>query len=430
VSEKNSKSLSEYSHQSVLTLATPMILSGLSVPLLGAVDTAVMGHLESEHYLAAVAIGAIVFSFIYMGMNFLRMGTTGQIAQAFGKSNHTEVRTVLGQALIVALLLAFTLLLLQKPISYTLAWLQASPLVTETATTYFNWRIWSAPFVLCNFVLIGWFLGMQDARGPMLILFATNIVNIVLDILFVTQLNMTVDGVALASVIAEACGAIAGFSYLTLVLKRYPGQWLKQAIINLKKLKRFFTINSHILVRTFALMFSFAFFTAQGAKFGDKILAANAVLLNFQAFMAYGLDGFANAAEALIGRAIGEKNQEGLKLAIKRCFQWALSVALLFSLLYLLLGKYLIGLLTALPTIKTIANEYLIWLILSPLVSVWCFIYDGIFIGATRSKEMMINMLYSTFFIFVPAVFLLRQFGNHGLWMALSTHACNFVMSG
>lgn len=395
-----------------------MILSSLSIPLLGVVDTAVMGHLDSAHYLAAVAVGAVLFNFIYMGMNFLRMGTTGLTAQAFGKHDHTEVRSVFMQAILVALALATTLLLIQKPLSLTIHWIQASPLVTETAITYFHWRIWSAPAVLANFVLIGWFLGMQSARGPMLMLFTTNIINIILDIVFVTQFGMDVNGVALASVIAEFCGLAAGLVYLKVLLARHPGDWDSQKIFDLSKLKRFFTVNSHILVRTFSLMISFAFFTAQGARFGDSILAANAVLINFQAILAYGLDGFAHAAEALVGRATGEKNKQGLKRAMKIAFQWSAGIAVMFTLFFLLFGKQIIALLTNIEEIKLLANEYLFWLIISPIISVWCFTYDGIFIGATRTWEMMINMLMATFVVFIPAVFVLRTFGNHGLWAA------------
>lgn len=395
-----------------------MILSSLSIPLLGVVDTAVMGHLESEHYLAAVAVGAILFNFIYMGMNFLRMGTTGLIAQAFGQNDHTEVRTLFSQAIIVAVSLALTLLLIQKPLSLTLHWIQASPIVTETAIKYFHWRIWSAPAVLANFVLIGWFLGMQSGKGPMLMLFTTNSINIILDIVFVTQMGMDVDGVALASVIAEFCGLFVGLIYLSKILKQHHGEWLKQKIFELNKLKRFFTVNSHILVRTFALMISFAFFTAQGARFGDSILAANAVLINFQAILAYGLDGFAHAAEALVGRATGEKNAKGLRKAMKIAFQWSAGIAVMFTIVFLLFGTQIIGLLTNIEHIKVLAIEYLPWLIISPIISVWCFTYDGIFIGATKTKEMMLNMLAATFLIFIPMVYLLRVFGNHGLWAA------------
>jgi len=407
-----------YTHRDVLNLATPMILSSLSIPLLGVVDTAVMGHLDSAHYLAAVAVGAVLFNFIYMGMNFLRMGTTGLIAQAYGKNDHTEVRSVFMQAILVAIGLAATLLLIQKPLSLTLHWLQASSIVTDTAIKYFHWRIWSAPAVLANFVLIGWFLGMQSGRGPMLMLFTTNIINIILDIIFVTQLGMDVDGVALASVIAEFCGLAAGLVYWRVLLKRHPGNWDKQQIFDLSKLKRFFTVNSHILIRTFSLMCAFAFFTAQGAKFGDSILAANAILINFQSILAYGLDGFAHAAEALVGRATGEKNKAGLKKAIRIAFQWSFGIALGFTVVFLIFGKGIIGLLTDIEEIRNLAENYLFWLIISPIVSVWCFVYDGIFIGATKTKEMMLNMLASTFLVFIPSVFILRTFGNHGLWAA------------
>ena len=409
----------DYSHRSVLALASPMILSSLSIPLLGAVDTAVMGHLDSPHYLAAVAVGSVVFGFIYMGFNFLRMGTTGLVAQAYGQNDYTESRTLLTQAILVSLFFAFLILLLQKPISLSLDWIQASKSVNEIANSYFIWRIWSAPAVLINFVLIGWFLGMQNPQGPLFILLVTNTVNIILDIVFVTQFGMHVEGVALASVIAEFCGLIVGLAYLRKVIRNYPGTWQVEQIFSVDKIKRFFTINLHILIRTFSLMFSFAFFTAQGAKFGDKILAANALLLNFQTFTAYGLDGFAHAAEALVGRAVGEKNNSALQRAIKLCFQWAGGVAIAFSLIYFIFGQSLIGLLTNIEDIRNIANQYLLWLVLSPIISIWCFVYDGIFIGATRSKEMMLNMLIATFLVFVPVVFALKQFGNHGLWAAL-----------
>lgn len=395
-----------------------MILSSLSIPLLGVVDTAVMGHLDSAHYLAAVAVGAVLFNFIYMGMNFLRMGTTGLIAQAYGKNQHSEVRSVFMQAIMVAIALATTLLLIQKPLSLTLHWLQASPIVTETAIKYFQWRIWSAPAVLANFVLIGWFLGMQSGRGPMLMLFTTNFINIILDIVFVTQLGMDVDGVALASVIAEFCGLGAGLVYWRVLLQRHPGSWNRQEIFDFSKLKRFFTVNSHILVRTLSLMTAFAFFTAQGARFGDSILAANAVLINFQAILAYGLDGFAHAAEALVGRATGEKNKSGLQKAMRIAFQWAAGIAVGFTLVFLLFGKGIINLLTDIEQIRELAKEYLFWLIISPIVSVWCFVYDGIFIGATKTKEMMLNMLASTFLVFIPIALVLINFGNHGLWAA------------
>jgi len=395
-----------------------MILSSLSIPLLGVVDTAVMGHLDSEHYLAAVAVGAILFNFIYLGMNFLRMGTTGLIAQAFGKKDYTEVRSIFAQAIIVAICLALTLLLFQKLLALTLHLIQASPIVTETAIRYFHWRIWSAPAVLANFVLIGWFLGMQSAKGPMLMLFTTNIINIILDIVFVTQLGMDVDGVALASVIAEFCGLTVGLIYFTRILKRHDGLWDKQHIFELEKLKRFFTVNSHILVRTFTLVIGFAFFTAQGARFGDSILAANAVLINFQAILAYGLDGFAHAAEALVGRATGEKNKNGLRKAMQIAFQWSAGIAVLFTVIFLVFGTHIISLLTNIEHIKTLAIEYLPWLVISPIISVWCFTYDGIFIGATKTKEMMLNMLAATFLVFIPMIYVLRYFGNHGLWAA------------
>ena len=405
----------------VWRIAAPMILSNISVPLLGMVDTGVTGHLDSPAYLGAVAIGAMIFGFLYTGMNFLRMGTTGITAQRFGADDNDGLRVSLGQALIVSLLIALTLIALHVPIGqFALNLIGAEADVEAYASQYFSIRIWSAPGTLANFVLIGWFLGLQNARVPLLIFLTINITNIVLDLVFVLQLGMKVDGVALASVIAEYAGVVVGLFFAARALRKRSGHWPLARLFNVRAYAAFFAVNANLFVRTMALIFTFAFVTAQGARLGGLVLAANAVLMNLQTLTAFALDGFAHAAEALVGKAVGQKRRDVLERSVQLALKWSLIFAVGFFLFYVLIGPTLIRLLTNLPDVRSTAMQFLPWLVISPLVSVWSFLYDGVYVGATRSKEMRDLMLISTFAVFLPAWFLLQDYGNHGLWLAFT----------
>jgi len=396
-----------------------MIISNVSVPLLGMVDTGVTGHLDNSTYLGAVAIGATIFTFIYMGMNFLRMGTTGIAAQSFGAGDNDSLRAALGQALIVGLLIALILIVLQIPVGRMALGLLGGDAETQKyAEEYFSIRIWSAPGTLANYALIGWFIGLQNARVPMLIFLTINLTNIVLDLLFVVILGMTVDGVALASVIAEYSGFLVGAAFVIAALKKRAGHWPFARLTSIAAYKAFFSINANLFVRTMALMFTLSFITAQGARLGAQVLAANALLMNFQNLSSFGLDGIAHAAEALVGKAIGERNRQALAYSVKLTLKWAVVFALGFTLIYSLAGPLIIAMLTDLPDIRETALRYLPWMIASPLVSVWCFLYDGVYIGATRAKDMRNIMLFSALFVFMPAWYFLRPLGNDGLWLA------------
>ncbi len=396
-----------------------MILSNVSVPLLGMVDTGVTGHLDSPVYLGAVAVGSMVFSFLYTGVNFLRMGTTGIAAQRFGADDADGLRTSLGQAVIVALGIALLLLALQWPIA-TLAMtlVGADPSVEANALDYFFIRIWSAPGTLANMVLIGWFLGLSNARVPLLIFLVVNVTNIVLDLLFVIVLGMKVDGVALASVIAEYAGLAVGLWHVARALKQTGGHWSAPQLLELREYAAFFAVNANLFVRTIALIFAIAFVTAQGARMGEVVLAANAIMMNFQNLTSFGLDGFAHAAEALVGRAVGERRRDAFVAAVRVSLKWSLIFAACFAILYAVGGPLLIAILTDLPEIRSAAMRYLPWMIVSPLISVWSFLYDGVYVGATRAREMRDIMLISTFVVFLPAWYLLTGLGNHGLWLA------------
>lgn len=407
-------------HKRTLAIALPMIVSNLTVPLVGMVDTAVAGHLPDVAYLAAVAVGAIVFDFLFLVFNFLRMGTTGLTAQANGRNDFGAARSALAQGLLLALGLAGVLLLLQWPIRELAVWLLAPGEQTAAyLRAYFNVRIWSAPMVLANFVLIGWFLGMQTARAPFFMMLVVNLVNIVLDIGFVYGLGWGVAGIALAS----ACGAVAGLlvgGWLALqLLRRYPATWSVQWLRDGQSWRRLVSVNGNILIRTLCLLGSFALFTALGARLGTVVLAANALLLNLQSLLSYGLDGFAHAAEAIAGRAWGRRALGYFRAAVNTAMIWALGVALVFTLFFWLGGSRLIYLLTDLPAVRAAAIAYLPWMILSPLVSVWSYLYDGVFIGATWVTEMRNAMLVATIGVFLPlSLGLTSLWGNHGLWLA------------
>lgn len=396
-----------------------MILSNISVPLLGMVDTGVVGHLDSPAYLGAVAIGATIFTFIYTGMNFLRMGTTGIAAQAFGAEDHDEVRASLGQALVVSFLIALALIIFQGPIGdVALRLLGGDPETQAFASEYFRTRIWSAPGTLANFAIIGWFIGLQNARAPLAIFLTIIFTNIVLDLVFVLVLGMKVEGVALASVFAEYAGFVVGATLVIRELRSHDGHWPIDRLTNLAAYKAFFSVNANIFIRTMALLTAISFVTAWGARLGPLVLAANAVLMNFQMLASLGLDGIAHAAEALVGKAIGAKRRDSLQAAVHLTMKWSVIFALGFTLLFLVGGKWIINLLTDLDDVRSTAYTYLPWLIASPLISVWCFLYDGVFIGATRAKEMRNVMVASLLIVFFPAWYLTIPYANHGLWFA------------
>ncbi len=401
-------------------LALPMILSNLSTPLLGMVDTAVVGHLEHPYYLGAVALGGTIFGFLYWGFGFLRMGTTGLTAQALGRSDKLEITAALARALILSMLIAVGLLALQKPIA-TLAFelLEASTQSESYGRQYFTIRILSAPATLATYACIGWFIGLQNTRIPLLLTLLINAINIILDFFFVWHLQWNVTGVAAASVLAEYTGLLVALSLVTKHWRRYPRPtW--HTIFLWQPLKRMFAINLHLFIRTLLLIFSFAFFTAQSARLVDVILAANTILLNLQSFMAYTLDGFAHAAEALVGRALGKRDIALLRLTISIAGRWTMAFAITFSLFYALLGEGIINILTSMTSVKEMAMTHLTWAIVLPPLSAWSFLMDGVFIGLTRAREMRNVMALSVLGCYLPMWWWLQPYGNPGLWMAFT----------
>ncbi|MCG2581498.1 MAG: MATE family efflux transporter [Marinobacter sp.] len=405
--------------QRLWALAWPLMLTNLTVPLLGLVDTAVLGHLESPQYLGAVAVGANLFSILYWTFGFMRMGTTGLSAQAWGKRDEFAQIALLLRSIILATGIGLLLIAFHKPlISIGLTLMNPSERVAELAADYAAIRIWSAPAVLCQYTLVGWLIGTQFPRAPMIMLIVANSLNIVLDVLFVTVLGWNSQGVAVATVIAEYSAAAIGFR---LVLLRIPaGQSFSRALLgHLADYLRILQVNRYIMVRTIALLLVLAFFTAQGARQGDTILAANAVLLTFLLVISNGLDGFANAAEALIGEAVGKGSRRRFRVVVRTALRWSLWGSLLFTIAFVLGGRFLISLLTGIEEVRMTAWQYLPWLWMLPFAAVWGYLLDGVFIGATRTRDMQNTMLFSALVVFLPVWWLTTGWGNHGLWFSL-----------
>ena len=406
--------------QQIYRLALPNIVSNFSIPLLGAVDTALMGRLESEHYLGAVGIGGVIFSFIYWGFGFLRMATTGLTAQAFGEQDTQECGRLLLRATGIGMTISLLLLGCQWPlaaISFRL--IHASPEVEHLARAYFHIRIYAAPATLCLHAVQGVFLGLQNAYYPMLLTVVVNVVNIILNLVFVQGLGMKVEGVALATVIAQYVGL--AFAIL-LFLKRYR-DILKDCrfreVLRVSELKRFLTISGDIFIRTCCLVFSHAYFMAKSAALGDTALAINTILLQFINLLSYAIDGLAFAAESMVGKYKGAGDMSALKQTIHHIFVSAFLFSGAISLIFLCFGAPLLSVFTDQTHLIEQARPYLFWIIIAPVINVAAYIWDGVFLGATASRGLRNSMIVSTL-LFLVGMYGLTPFGNHGLWGALT----------
>ncbi len=404
-------------HRSTWRIAAPMLLSNMTVPLVGLVDSGVMGHLPDSHHLAAVGLGAALFTFIVWTMGFLRMITTGLVAQAYGASNHQDIRQWLFLSSLLALSVAIiTLILNPWTIDLILWWVEGSAAVEESVLLYWNTRIWGLPFTLLNAVMIGWFIGMQNARVPFAMLLIINLFNVGLDLLFVQGFGMAVDGVAIASVISEILGFIYGAICLKGLLNKFPLQEKFQ--LAWAKLKQLLRLNGDLLIRTLSLELVFFTIHSRGAELGDEVMAVNAVLLNFLLVISNGLDGFANAVEAQVGRALGRDKWQDFRASINVGGFWSIVTSLAFCLTFLLFVETFIGWITDIESVRQQAEPYHIYIILIPLVAIWGFWLDGIFVGASAITTMRNSMILAVIVGFIPLYFFTKDYGNHGLWWA------------
>ncbi len=405
-------------HRLVWRLAVPNILANLTIPLLGAVDTAVVGRLGAAE-IGAVAVGGTVFAFLYWGFSFLRMGTAGLTAQAHGAGHVDVLAATLLRAGILAIGAGFIIIALQAPIIHgSLALIAPSAAVTPLAETYIAIRIWAAPAAIANLALLGWLLGRQRMMLGMILQVIVNGVNIVLDLVLAVWLDMGVAGVAAATAAAQYLGLTVGLLVAVRELRLLEAPWLWRAVWARQQLVEMMRLNRDIFVRTLCLIAASSLLTAIGARFGDLILAANGILMLFQAFLAYGLDGFAHAAEALVGAAIGRRDRRELAAVVRVSTLWAGLTALAYMVAFAAAGPALVALVTTIPEVRETAAAYLPWAILSPLVSVWAFQLDGVFIGATRGRTMRNAMLVSLGLYLVALWAFVPLWENHGLWLA------------
>ncbi|TLX75027.1 MATE family efflux transporter [Labilibacter sediminis] len=408
-------------HKDILKLSIPNILTNLTVPLLSMVDLHLMGYLNSELFMGAVALGGVIFNFVYWGFAFLRMSISGIAAQAYGRKNNHETSMVLFRGLFIALAGSVLLLVFQsglEKLSFLL--LEGSAEVKALAANYFYVRIWAAPAAISLMVINGWFLGMQNAYYPMLIAVLINIINIACSFLFVKEFGMEERGVALGSVIAQYSGLTLS---IILFFKRYQktlNYFNIKDIAVVKHFKDFLNVSGDIFIRTWCVIAVFTFFTSQSAGFGDIALAANSALLQFLFLFSYFLDGFAYAAEAIIGKYFGAQNKPRLIEASKKLFYWGTFFGISFTLSYYIWGDQYLRLFTNKASILEEASNYLLWLVFIPLVSFASFIWDGIYIGATASKAMRNTMLISSIVFFFGPYYLFHEtIGVHALWLGM-----------
>lgn len=405
-------------NRQILQIALPSIVSNITVPLLGLVDVAIVGHMGSAAYIGAVAVGSMIFNLTYWLFAFLRMGSSGLTAQALGRRDLTDVVGILARSLLLAIGIAILLIILQVPLRWLMFWLIAPTAdVAPLATTYFYIVVWGAPAVLGLYGLSGWFIGMQNTRIPMFISIMQNVVNILVSVLLVYGAGMKIEGVALGTVIAQYVGFLAALALLVRYYGRLFGYFRRNRL--LQRFRSFFNINRDIFLRTLCLVAVNLFFTSAGAKNGAIILSVNAVMMQLYLFYSYFMDGFAYAGEALGGRYYGAGNKDGFVQMLRHLFSWASGVTLLYTIVYVCFGHGIVALLTDEPQVLSVSHEYLWWIWLVPVASTLAFIWDGIFIGITATRGMLVSSFVSTIVFFAVYALSQNQLGNHGLWLAM-----------
>ena len=403
-------------HRRVWRLAGPVILSNITTPLLGAVDTGVVGRLPDPALIGGVALGSLIFNFVFWGFGFLRMGTTGLTAQALGAADRVELRAIFLRTLAIAGGIGLLLVILQVPIHFlALRFVQSSAAVKGYAGTYFDVRIWSAPAAFANYTILGWLLGTGRTGMALFLQLALNGINIVLAIVFVLLLGWGIPGVAAATLTSEVLAACGGLLLVSRLLPRVA----VPKLFDRHRMLRVLHVNANIMIRTLCLEAAFVTFTFAAASEGDIVFAANAILMNLLTMSAYGLDGFAMAAEILVGKAVGARDRAGFRAAIRDSTIWAGVLAILGTAIFFLAGTFLISLFTTHGDVQVVAARYLPWLAISPLLGVWCFQLDGIYIGATRTAEMRNGMILSLAGFLLALWLALPRFGNDGLWLTL-----------
>ncbi len=407
-------------HRQVFALAFPMVLSNITIPLLGLVDAAVIGHLNQAWYLGGVAVGSTMITVMLFMLGFLRMATTGIAAQAWGADDRVQLAQIFLQGAGLALVLSVGVIALHPLISHTaLLMTDASDDVKHFADQYFSIRVLGTPAALINMVIMGWLLGTQNAKRPMILLITINLINIVLDLLFVVEFDWKVEGAAYASVIADYSGAGLGLYFVHQVWRQkkltIPFTQYRRILSGFGRLLR---LNRDIFLRSLCLQLVFGFMTFQSAALGDDIVAGNAILMNFLMLVSFAMDGFAYAMEAMIGKAVGEKSKDTLIASLTVTTCWSLVITLLITLTFYFFGDAIINAMSSIESVRNQAYIFLPWLVVMPLISMWCFLLDGLFVGATQASDMR-NTMFLALIGFFSIWWLSQGLGNHALWAAM-----------
>ncbi len=408
-------------NKKIWRLAIPSIVSNVTVPLLGLVDLAIVGHLGSAAFIGAIAVGGMLFNILYWLFGFLRMGTSGLTSQAFGRRDLREAFLVLTRAVLVGLAAGGLILVAHPLIRWgAFAVLETSGEVARWASLYFSIGVWGAPAVLALYGFMGWFVGMQNSRFPMFIAIVQNLVNITASLVLVFGCGMRVEGVALGTVIAQYAGLLMAVG---LAWRYYGRLWFRPTWQTVGAgVRRFFSVNKDIFFRTLCLVCVTTFFTSTGARQGDLILAVNTLIMQLFTLFSYIMDGFAYAAEALAGRFVGARDREALRRCVRALFVWGVGAAALFTMTYGLSGRSFLSLLTDDQAVIAAAGDYWFWALAIPACGFSAFLWDGIFIGATATRQMLYAMLTASLLFFILYYSLFGLWGNHALWLAFLTY--------
>ena len=406
-------------NREILQIALPSIVSNITVPLLGLIDAAIVGHLGAASYIGAIAVGGMLFNIIYWIFGFLRMGTSGMTSQAYGQKDEAETMRILARSMGVGMLIALALIILQYPIeriAFTL--MKATPEVERLASLYFRICIWGAPAVLGLYSISGWCIGMQNSRFPMYVAITQNIVNILASLALVYGFGMKIEGVAIGTLVAQYAGLLMAAWLWTSHFKRLLPYIQLQTLLAKGAIRRFFQVNRDIFFRTLCLVAVTMYFTSAGAAQGEVILAVNTLLMHFFTFFSYIMDGFAYAGEALVGKHLGANDRPALRQMVHQLFVWGIVLSLVFTLVYGIGGKVFLGLITNEQSVITASSAYFYWVLAIPLTGFAAFLYDGIFIGATATRWMLYAMSIATTAFFLIYYGFRGAMGNHALWLA------------
>ena len=410
-------------NREILQIALPSIVSNITVPLLGLIDAAIVGHLGAASYIGAIAVGGMLFNIIYWIFGFLRMGTSGMTSQAYGQKDEAETMRILARSMGVGMLIALVLIILQYPIeriAFTL--MKATPEVERLASLYFRICIWGAPAVLGLYSISGWCIGMQNSRFPMYVAITQNIVNILASLALVYGFGMKIEGVAIGTLVAQYAGLLMAAWLWTSHFKRLLPYIQLQTLLAKGAIRRFFQVNRDIFFRTLCLVAVTMYFTSAGAAQGEVILAVNTLLMHFFTFFSYIMDGFAYAGEALVGKHLGANDRPALRQMVHQLFVWGIVLSLVFTLVYGIGGKVFLGLITNEQSVITASSAYFYWVLAIPLAGFAAFLYDGIFIGATATRWMLYAMSIATTAFFLIYYGFRETMDNHALWLAFITY--------